>query len=49
MKFPVFSLKNREFGFSETGSLLTASHSPRLCHHVMSFAEKKAPQPAGEA
>jgi hypothetical protein len=24
-------------------------HSPRLCHHVMSFAEKKAPQPAGEA
>jgi hypothetical protein len=27
MKFPVFSLKNREFGFSETGSLLTASSS----------------------
>jgi len=25
MKFPVFSLKNRDFGPSETGSLKTAS------------------------
>jgi len=27
MKFPVFSLHNREFGGLETGSLLTASSS----------------------
>ena len=50
MKFPVFSLKNREFGFSETGSLLTASSSEESCElRIIGLFFLIGPVPAASA